>query len=39
VYNRSLYAAEKRAALETWADHVQAVLDGHGQKAISAREP
>ncbi len=39
VYNRSLYAAEKRAALEVWAGHVQAVLDGHGQKAISAREP
>ena len=38
VYNRSLYAAEKRAALEVWADHVQAVLDGHGQKAICARE-
>ena len=39
VYNRSLYAAEKRAALKVWADHVQAVLDGHGQKAISARKP
>jgi len=39
VYNRSLYAAEKRAALEVWAGHVRAVLDGHGQKAISAREP
>ena len=25
VYNRSLYAAEKRAALLVWADHVQAV--------------
>ena len=39
VYNRSLYAAEKRAALEVWADHVQAVLNGHGQKAIPARKP
>ena len=38
VYNRSLYAAEKRAALEVWADHVQAVLDGHGQKVIYAPE-
>ena len=39
VYNRSLYATEKRAALLVWADHVLAVLDGHGQKAISARKP
>ena len=39
VYNRSLYAAEKRAALEVWADHVQAVLGGHGQKTISEQEP
>ena len=30
VYNRSLYAAEKRAALKVWADHVQVVLDDHG---------
>jgi len=29
VYNRSLYAAEKRAALETWANHIRAVLDGY----------
>ena len=27
VYNRSLYAAEKRAALATWANHIRAVLD------------
>jgi integrase len=32
VYNRSLYAAEKRAALELWAGHVQAVIEGPARK-------
>ena len=26
IYNRSTYAAEKRAALETWANHVAVIL-------------
>jgi integrase len=32
VYNRSSYAAEKRAALELWGKHVQLLIDGgkHG---------
>ena len=29
VYNRSLYAAEKRGALLLWADHIRAVLNGY----------
>jgi integrase len=28
VYNRSSYAAEKRAALELWAEHVQSLVQG-----------
>jgi integrase len=28
VYNRASYAAEKRAALARWADHVEAVVNG-----------
>ena len=32
VYNRSLYATEKRAALSVWAEHVRIVLDGDGRK-------
>lgn len=28
VYNRSLYAAEKRAALDRWDEHIHAVLGG-----------
>ena len=28
VYNRSLYSAEKRAALDTWGAHVEAIIAG-----------
>ena len=35
VYTRPLYAAEKRAALETWADHIRAVLNGYSQQKPS----
>jgi integrase len=31
VYNRSSYAAEKRAALELWAKHVQLLIDSEKQ--------
>jgi integrase len=34
VYNRSLYAAEKRAALLLWADHIRGVLDKHDEKPV-----
>jgi hypothetical protein len=30
VYNRSSYAAEKRAALELWASHVAGLVEGGG---------
>ena len=35
VCNRSLYAAEKRAVLETRADHIRAVVDGYSQQEPS----
>ena len=35
VYNRSLYAAEKRAALKTWANHIRAVLAAYSQQEPS----
>jgi hypothetical protein len=28
VYNRAIYTAEKRAALQRWADHVRFLVDG-----------
>ena len=28
VYNRATYAAEKRAALQRWADHVERIVAG-----------
>ena len=28
VYNRALYSAEKRQALDLWAAHIEALLDG-----------
>jgi len=31
VYNRSLYAGEKRAALALWADHVMSTFQGGPQ--------
>jgi hypothetical protein len=29
VYQRHEWAAEKRAALDAWAQHVRRILDGH----------
>jgi integrase len=36
VYNRSSYAAEKRAALELWGKHVQLLIDGgkYGERVV-----
>jgi integrase len=34
VYNRSLYAAEKHAALTVWAEHIMAVAEGRAPKVI-----
>jgi integrase len=28
IYNRSTYAAEKRAALEAWANHLRVIISG-----------
>jgi hypothetical protein len=30
IYQRSTYAKEKRAALDTWASHLQTLLSGAG---------
>jgi hypothetical protein len=35
VYNRAIYAAEKRAALERWADHVQSLVQGLEPKIVA----
>jgi integrase len=35
IYNRSGYEREKRAALDMWADHVIAALDGEESKVVS----
>jgi hypothetical protein len=34
VYNRALYAAEKRKALELWSEHVRALAEGIEQGVI-----
>jgi integrase len=35
TYNRAAYATEKRAALERWAAHVEAIVNGKSAKVIS----
>jgi hypothetical protein len=40
IYNRSTYATEKKAALETWANHLALVINeanGLPAKALSVR--
>ena len=34
VYNRASYAAEKKAALERWADHVERLVSGKTAKVV-----
>jgi integrase len=34
VYDRNEYAAEKRTALDTWADHLQAIVTGKARKVV-----
>jgi hypothetical protein len=36
VYNRALYAAEKRQALDLWAAHIEALLAGKPASNIVA---
>lgn len=38
IYDRHDYAREKRAALERWADHLQAVIAGTRPKVVPLRE-
>jgi type 1 fimbriae regulatory protein FimB/type 1 fimbriae regulatory protein FimE len=35
ICNRAVYAAEKRAALERWADHLQSLIKGADNKIIA----
>jgi integrase len=37
VYNRSTYMAEKAAALNLWADHVLAVVEGRDSNVVALR--
>jgi integrase len=37
VYQRHDYADEKRAALERWADHVDAIVHGGKSKVVTLR--
>jgi integrase len=39
VYNRALYVAEKAQALDRWADHVAAILDGRKSNVTELRRP
>jgi integrase len=37
IYNRALYAREKRAVLAQWADYVQAAIEGRKMKVVPLR--
>jgi hypothetical protein len=37
IYNRAIYAPEKHAALERWAEHVQSTIEGREQTVIALR--
>jgi len=37
IYNRAQYADEKKAALKSWAEHVQAIVAGAAPKVIPIR--
>ena len=37
TYNRSTYAAEKRQALERWAEHLAAIVEGRDSNVMSLR--
>jgi Arm DNA-binding domain len=38
TYNRAAYAAEKKAALERWAAHVEGLISGRPAKVVSLRK-
>ena len=35
IYNRAVYANEKRRALELWADHVEALVAGRASNVVT----
>ena len=37
VYNRAQYATEKKAALERWAAHIEALISGRPAKVVPMR--
>lgn len=37
IYNRALYSAEKRQALQLWAEHLRSLLDGTEAKVVPLR--
>ena len=37
TYNRALYAAEKRQALELWSEHIRSPIEGTEEKVVSLR--
>ena len=37
IYNRAAYAAEKKAALERWAAHVERLVSGKPAKVVALR--
>lgn len=39
VYNRAVYAEEKKAALERWAAHVEAIVTGKPANVVPLRKP
>lgn len=42
IYNRSAYATEKRAALETWANHIRVIVaqsDGANVHKLKRNKP
>ena len=37
IYNRALYATEKRQALDLWSEHVRALVEDTEPKVVSLR--
>ena len=39
VYNRAIYEKEKRQALDRWAEHVMALVEGREHKVVPLVRP
>src|SRR4051794_35249228 len=37
IYNRAIYSAEKRQALDRWAEHVTALVEGRASNVVALR--